>query len=249
MEKEAYYDEVETLEFQPSCNKESKVVPEIVEIEEETDDELKGVNCGSKENDKNEDVYVAVGKDDVHVLKWVLAHVVVTGARVNLIHVSHPISTPVGRLWVGQLSPEQTKIFATEEHNKRKNLLNKYIRLCLDNKVDVDTILIESSETTKAILNLIPLLNMTSLFMGTKHQNLARRLIKGSSKGALIQKSAPDYCKVSLIYIGNKNVDNRGKIHHISSSFVASNDKQTKVSRHKYEESHKECTCLSVKFS
>uniref|UniRef100_A0A803L8G5 Uncharacterized protein n=1 Tax=Chenopodium quinoa TaxID=63459 RepID=A0A803L8G5_CHEQI len=178
MEKEAYYDdEVEILEFQPSCNKESKFAAEIVEIGEEND-EYKGVNCGSKVNDnKNEDVYVAVGKDDVHVLKWVLAHAVVPGARVNLIHVSHPISsisTPVGRLWIGQLSPEQSKIFAIEEHNKRKNLLNKYIRLCLDNKVNVDTILIESSETTKAILDLIPVLNMTSLFMGTKHQNLAR---------------------------------------------------------------------------
>lgn len=88
MENETYYDEVETLEFQPSRNhrESNKIAPEIIEIEEEeNDDEY-------KEN-KIEDVYVAVGKDDLQLLKWVLANVVVTGARVNLIHVSHPISS------------------------------------------------------------------------------------------------------------------------------------------------------------
>ncbi|KNA18423.1 hypothetical protein SOVF_070710 [Spinacia oleracea] len=246
MENETYYDEVETLEFQPSRNhrESNKIAPEIIEIEEEeNDDEY-------KEN-KIEDVYVAVGKDDLQLLKWVLANVVVTGARVNLIHVSHPISsisTSVGRLWVGPLSPEQAKIYATEEHNKRKNLLHKYIRLCLDHKVNVDTILIESSETTKAILDLIPVLNMTSLVMGAKHPTSSRRLIKGLSKGVLIQNNAPDYCKVTLVYVGKKNVDNQGKMYHIPSSFISSNDKHTKPTRQKYERNNMECACFPIKF-
>ncbi|KMT10696.1 hypothetical protein BVRB_5g118050 [Beta vulgaris subsp. vulgaris] len=245
MEEEAYYDQV----------KERKViVPEIIEIEEEENDDYKGVNSGNndKNTTNNKDVYVCVGKDDVEVLKWVLAHAVVPGNRVNLIHIYPPISsisTPVGRLWVGQLSPEQAKIYAIEEHNKRKNLLHKYIRLCVDNEVNVDTILIESTDTSKAILDLIPVLNMTSLVMGTTHPRSSRRLIKGSNKGTLVLKNAPDYCEVTLVYKGKKLVDNRGKMHHhISSSFLASDGKQAKVTRQNFERNYMECTCFPVRF-
>ncbi|KAL2935783.1 U-box domain-containing protein 36 [Bienertia sinuspersici] len=190
--KEVYDDNGEqTLEFQvpTPCSREiSKVVPEIIEIEEEEDDDknVEGVSKERRENNNNtrsnRDVYVAVGKDDLVVLKWVLAHAVV----------------PVGRLWVGQLSPEQAKVYAIEEHTKRKNLLHKYIRLCVESKVSVDTILIESSETTKAISDIISVLNLTSLVMGTKHSPSSRRLIKGSNKGTSIQKMHPIIVKLPL---------------------------------------------------
>lgn len=249
MEKEAY-DNVQTLELEAPLNyKENKVVPEILEIEEENNDEYTGINSGSREKN-HEDVYVAVGKNDLEVLKWVLAHVAVPGARVNLIHIFPPISyisTPVGRLWVGQLSPEQARIYAIEEHNKRRNLLNKYIRLCLDSKVNVDTILIESSETTKAILDLIPVLNMTSLVMGTRHPPSSRRLKKGSSKGTLVQKNASDNCKITLVYTGKKCVENQGKIYQFSPSLLASKDK-TEVTQQNYEGNYMQCTCFPVKF-
>ncbi|XP_057519536.1 uncharacterized protein LOC130800165 [Amaranthus tricolor] len=249
MEKETYenYD-VETLEYQLSlCNNReiSKVVPEIIEIEEENDE------CkGEKRDEGSKEIYVAIGKDDLEVLKWVIAHVVVPGGRVNLIHVFPPISsisTPVGRLWVGQLSPEQAKVYAIEEHNRRRNLLHKYIRLCVENKVNVDTILIESNETTKSIMDLIPVLNITSLVMGTKHPSSSRKLIKGSNKGTMVQKNAPEYCKVILVYTGKKSLNNEGNIYHTSSSF--SNVKQNKVpTRPTYEGNYKQCTCFPVKF-
>lgn len=56
---------------------------EIVEITEE-----------SSVEDRREggDVYVAVGKDDLDVVKWALDHAVSPGARIFLIHVSSPIT-------------------------------------------------------------------------------------------------------------------------------------------------------------
>lgn len=51
--------------------------PEIVEIGEES----KSRECGGS------DVYVAVGKNDLHVVKWALDHVVSPGSRVFLVHV------------------------------------------------------------------------------------------------------------------------------------------------------------------
>lgn len=251
MEKETCDYHVQTLEYQPSFIRESKVAPEIIEIIEEENDEFKGESRDDQAASKDKDVYVAVGKDDMEVLKWVVTHAIMPGDRINLIHIFPPISyisTPVGRLWVGQLSPEQAKIYAIEEHNRRKNLLHKYIRLCIEHKVNVDTILIESNEITKAILDLIPVLNMTSLVMGTKNPPSSRRLIKGPSKGTVIKKNAPENCKVTLVYTGKKHMDNREMVNHVSSSFLASNDKRSKVAQQKYEGNYKQCTCFPVKF-
>ena len=43
----------------------------------------------------------------------------------------------VGRLSRSQLSKEQLKFYINEENNRRRNLLQKYIRLCTDAKVCV----------------------------------------------------------------------------------------------------------------
>ncbi|KAJ6375510.1 hypothetical protein OIU77_000491 [Salix suchowensis] len=55
--------------------------PEIVEIGED----IKTIT--SSIDGVNHDVYVAVGKNDMDVLKWALDHAVLPGARVFLVHV------------------------------------------------------------------------------------------------------------------------------------------------------------------
>lgn len=55
---------------------------EIVEIVEESKSRDGGAS----------DVYVAVGKNDLHVLKWALDHAVSPGSRVFLVHVFPPVS-------------------------------------------------------------------------------------------------------------------------------------------------------------
>ncbi|GKV00546.1 hypothetical protein SLEP1_g13217 [Rubroshorea leprosula] len=126
--------------------------PEIVEIGEDST-----LVTGSR--DASADVYVAVGKDDLDVLKWALDHAVSPGARVFLVHVFPPITyirTPVGRLSRNHPSHDQLKVYLNEENNRRRNQLQKYIRLCIDSKVTADTMLLESNYTAKAILELIP---------------------------------------------------------------------------------------------
>ena len=76
---------------------------------------------------------------------------------------------------------------------------------------------------------------------------ICRKLIKGSNKGTMVQKNAPEYCKVILVYTGKKSLNNEGNIYHTSSSF--SNVKQNKVpTRPTYEGNYKQCTCFPVKF-
>ena len=60
--------------------------PEIVEIPDESKSIL------SSRNGQTNDVYVAVGKDDLHVVQWVLDNAVSTGTRVFLVHVFPPIT-------------------------------------------------------------------------------------------------------------------------------------------------------------
>ena len=60
--------------------------PEIVEIGED----IKTIT--NSIDGVNHDVYVAVGKNDMDVLKWALDHAVLPGARVFLVHVFPPLT-------------------------------------------------------------------------------------------------------------------------------------------------------------
>ncbi|PIN21203.1 Ubiquitin--protein ligase [Handroanthus impetiginosus] len=210
--------------------------PEIVEIGEES----KSIVC-SGDGGAN-DVYVAVGKNDLHVVKWALDHVVSPGSRVFLVHVFPPISyisTPVGRLSRSQLSKEQVQVYIREESNKRKHLLEKYIRLCNESRVAVDTMLVESSASTKAILELISVANVTNLVMGTKQSPFSRLSRKGLGRGEYVQKHAPEYCEVTVVYDGKK----------ILKELPHSKSSTTSNQRPHSERNFFECVCFSGKFT
>ncbi|CAA0826697.1 Adenine nucleotide alpha hydrolases-like superfamily protein [Striga hermonthica] len=199
--------------------------PEIVEIEEETEGTAGGAT----------DVYVAVGKNDSHVVKWALDHALSPGGRLFLVHVFPQItyiSTPVGRLSRSQLSKEQAQYYIREESNKRKHMLEKYIQLCNESKVAVDTMLVESNASTKAILELIAVANITKLVMGTKQSPLSRLSRKGLGlgKGEYVQKYAPKSCDVTVIFYDGKKMKTR-------SSQVGPNT----------EKHFLECVCFSSK--
>ncbi|KAK6787751.1 hypothetical protein RDI58_016276 [Solanum bulbocastanum] len=72
------------------------------------------------------DVYVAVGKNDLYVAQWALDHAVSPGFRVCLVHIFPTIKyipTPVGNLSRSQLSKEQAQVYINEQNNRRKSLL------------------------------------------------------------------------------------------------------------------------------
>ncbi|WCJ36131.1 Adenine nucleotide alpha hydrolases-like superfamily protein [Euphorbia peplus] len=129
-------------------------------------------------------------------------------ARLFLVHVFPPlsyISTPVGRLSRSQLSQDQVRYYINEENERRRNLLQKYIRLCNDSKVSVETMLLESKNTAKAILDLIPVLNITNFVMGTTRSLRHSRLFKKKFvKAEFVKKNAPEYCKITIVDDGRK---------------------------------------------
>ncbi|XP_029127006.1 U-box domain-containing protein 33-like [Cajanus cajan] len=201
------YQEIETPEISRTLTSEivdydlysrQTLTSEIVEIIE---DGSKSINNKDRRVD---DLYVAVGKDDVDVVKWALDHAVSPGSRIFLIHVSSPITlipTPVGKFERSQLTPQQVRLYVNEVNNKRKDLLQKYIQMSNEAKVVAETLLLESNDTGKAILDLTTILNITNLVMGIKKLPCTRRNNK-LSKGVLVKKNAPKSCKVTLVYNG-----------------------------------------------
>ncbi|CAN4085983.1 unnamed protein product [Withania somnifera] len=185
---------------------------EIEEIGEDNKSEV--VISNNKDGGAMSDVYVAVGKNDMHVLQWALDHAISPGIRVCLVHVFPPITyipSPVGKLSSSQLSREQVQAYISEESNRRKNLLEKYIRLCNDAKVPVDTVLVESKSPAKALLDLITVVNVTSLVIGTKRSISTIRLLKGHGVGEYIQKNAPAFCQVNVVGEEGKKI-NKGQV-------------------------------------
>ncbi|XP_073128740.1 U-box domain-containing protein 52-like [Henckelia pumila] len=207
--------------------------PEIVEIGEESMSIVTSLDVGAN------DVYVAVGKNDLHLVKWALDHAVTSpGSRVFLVHVFAPLAyipTPVGRLSRSQLSKDQVQVYIKEESNRRKHLLQKYINLCNESKIPVDTMLVESSASAKAILDLISVANITHLVVGTKQSPFTSWLArKGIGKGEYIQKKAPEFCEVTVVYDGKK-METHCKVH-----------KSQTATRHS-ERNFFECVCFSAK--
>ncbi|KAK3227950.1 hypothetical protein Dsin_007812 [Dipteronia sinensis] len=217
--------------------------PEIVEIGEDSK------SISASRDTVASDVYVAVGKDDLDVLKWALDHAVSPGSRIFLVHVFPPITyinTPVGKLARNQLSHEQLRVYSNEDNNKRRNLLQKYIRLCTDAKVTVETMLLESNVTGKAILDLISVLNITSLVIGTKRPPSSRLFMKKQEKGEFVRKNAPEYCEVTIVHGGKKVMEGEQVAEEVPSS-SPSGPRRQKITLPS-QRNFFECVCFSGKF-
>ncbi|XP_030512868.1 U-box domain-containing protein 35 [Rhodamnia argentea] len=160
-------------------------------------------------------VYVAVGaksETSMGALTWTLKNAVADRAHttVFLVHVfpeTRFIPSPLGNLPISGVSEEQAETFKEQERGKRSQLLQKYLNTCISSKVKVDTILIESDMVAKAILELIPVLNMTKLVVGTAKSNSRRlKLRKGNGIADQILQKAPETCEVKVICEGKEAI-------------------------------------------
>ncbi|KAI9108823.1 hypothetical protein K1719_020128 [Acacia pycnantha] len=180
------------------------------EIEEVFEDDGRSETVENNES-RGEDIYVAVGKDDMDVVKWALDHAVSHSSRIFFIHVSAPITlipTPVGNLPRSQLNHQKVKSYENEEINKTNNILQKYIQMSNDAQVSTETVHLESNDTAKAILELISVLNIKNLVMGIKKH--AHSWGKNKvSRGIIVKQKAPEFCEVVLVCEGNEILNKR----------------------------------------
>ncbi|OWM83334.1 U-box domain-containing protein 35-like [Punica granatum] len=160
-------------------------------------------------------VYVAVGKEDssMDALMWTLRNIQAISATMTttiyLVHVfpeTHFIPSPLGNLPISSVSAEQAETHKMQETVKRREMLQKFVNTCNAYNFKVDTILIESGMVEKAILDLIPVLNIRQLVLGTPRSSLRRlRSKRGNGIAGILQK-APETCKVKIICDGKEVV-------------------------------------------
>ncbi|CAA2934140.1 Hypothetical predicted protein [Olea europaea subsp. europaea] len=203
----------------------------ISEIEEEFSNELLEINNEVPLNTISEEVegsvfsfdfhnrddvvYVVVGTSEepsMDALKWTLKNAVnPSSTLVSLIHVvpeTKYIPTPLGKLPISQVNPEQKEKYMAQESEKRREFLQKFQDVCIASQVTVDIIPIDSDMEAKAILDLIPVLNIRKLVLCTTKSNLRKLRSKKASGGAdKILQDAPEYCEVKLICGGNEITD------------------------------------------
>ncbi|XWS19268.1 hypothetical protein CRYUN_Cryun31cG0001000 [Craigia yunnanensis] len=131
--------------------------------------------------DEEKSVYVAVGKSEssMDALSWTLTHFANTSTILYLIHVFpeiRHIPSPLGMLPKNQVSTTKVENYMAQERGKRRQLLQNFLDVCSASKVKVvDTMLIESDMVAKAILDLIPILNIRKLVVGTTKSNPSPR--------------------------------------------------------------------------
>ncbi|XP_059663673.1 uncharacterized protein LOC132309372 [Cornus florida] len=208
----------------------------VSEIEEECSSDMFEINSGVpmesikeevegslfsydfQNRDHDDVVYVAVlekSSDELSsmdALEWTLNHAVFNPSTlVFLIHVFpeiHYIPTPLGKLPISQVNPEQKENYMNQETSKRREFLQKFLDKCFAYKVKVDTILIESDMEAKAIQDLIPILNIRKLIVGTNKSNLRKlRTKRGSGIADQVLQNAPEYCEIKIICEGKEVVD------------------------------------------
>ncbi|KAK4588683.1 hypothetical protein RGQ29_019621 [Quercus rubra] len=188
----------------------------------------------------NDRVFVAVGaaeesSSSMDALEWTLRHVVTPSTTVFLIHVFPVIRfipSPLGMIPRHQVKPELVQEYVTQERAKRKKLLQEFLNKCSASKVKVGVLLIESSNIAKAIVEIIPILKIRKLVIGTTQSSLrkpAPRRGRGSGSGLgerrgkesgiadWIFQNALDTCDIKIICEGKEVIDQMiGWSHRIS---------------------------------
>ncbi|GAB4830720.1 hypothetical protein Ancab_004753 [Ancistrocladus abbreviatus] len=171
--------------------------------------------------DQRDAVYVVVGKDEsssMDALSWTLNNLITTYSstlQIYLIHVFPQVKfipNPLGsgKVPKNQVRPEQVEYYVTQERGKRRELLQRFIDKCTSYKVKADTVLIESDDAAKAVVELLFVLNIRKLVIGISKSNLRKlRIGKGNGTANQILQNAPHWCEIKCIYEGKDALDDQ----------------------------------------
>ncbi|KAK7363873.1 hypothetical protein VNO77_06033 [Canavalia gladiata] len=154
-------------------------------------------------------VYVAVGLDknrdsSMEALSWALKHAVTSSTTVSLIHVFPKVNfipSPLGKIPRSHVKLEYVNIHLAKEIGKRKLLLQNFIDLCVDSKVNVEMMVIEGDNVAKAIADLVGNLNIRKLVIGATKFNLRKSIAEK------VLNNADENCDVKIICQGREVID------------------------------------------
>ncbi|KAI3969455.1 hypothetical protein MKX01_020016 [Papaver californicum] len=94
--------------------------------------------------------------------------------------------------------------YMSQQSHKRREFLQNFLDICsVFRYVKVETLLIESNNAVKAVTDLILILNIKKLVVGTSKSSY-RKLKKANGFGDQILKSASDTCDIEIINNGKE---------------------------------------------
>ncbi|XP_061354874.1 U-box domain-containing protein 54-like [Gastrolobium bilobum] len=189
-------------------------------------------------------------------LSWTLMNLATLSTTLYLIHVFPEINHIPNPLGIGmvprnQVSAEQVESFMAQERGKRRELLHKFLQSCSNSKVKVDTILIESDLVAKAILDLIPILQIRNLVIGANKFHLRKsRSRKGNGVAHQILHNAPQSCKVRIICEGKEvNEEMMSPPPQTLTARTSANDtSMTRINEEDQQHDSVSCICFKPKF-
>ncbi|XP_038882797.1 U-box domain-containing protein 35 [Benincasa hispida] len=204
-------------------------------------------------------VYVGVGKSDssMEALQWTLKNAITTSTTVvYLLHVFPEIRyipSPLGKIPINQVSKQQVAIHVAQEESKRKDFLQNFIDSCSAAKVKADTVLIESDMVARAILDVIPILNIRKLVLGV---NKSRKLRSRGGSGIAneILQKAPEFCEVKVVCEGKEMSQLGGSPSPLSSpryqddSFKDNNNPNSSIIEAEQRNNSISCMCFKTRF-
>ncbi|KAG4948901.1 hypothetical protein GLYMA_15G121100v4 [Glycine max] len=164
-------------------------------------------------NDKDV-VHVAVdhvGESSMEALLWTLNHAVTPSTTVYLVHVFPEIRlvpSPFGKFPRSHVNPEYVNFHLTQQKSKTKELLQKFIDLCLDSKVKVEIMLIEGDNIAKAITDHVRVHSIRKLVIGITKSNLSKSVSRRRNAIAnKVLKNVPEICDIKIICDGKEVID------------------------------------------
>ncbi|RZC65905.1 hypothetical protein C5167_009587 [Papaver somniferum] len=192
-----------------------RIPPTIVE-------EYKDINrVSSSRIGERYKIYVAVGKSKSSrdALIWALKHLLhdippslYSSTFIYLIHVYPeilyvPVPVGIGKLHKDTVNPLLYEDYKNKKIEQRKQFLDDILRLCSGCKVKVDTLLIEGNDVAKALIDLIPILNIEKLIIGTKKSSYRKLKRPHGIADQILKAALPDSCDIKIIGHGKELID------------------------------------------
>ncbi|MCL7046118.1 hypothetical protein MKW94_001677 [Papaver nudicaule] len=166
-------------------------------------------------------IYVAIGKTKASrdALIWALKHLLhdippssYSSTFIYLIHVypeilyiPHPVGT--GKLHKDSVNPIMFEDYKNRKIETRKQFLDEILSLCSGCKVKVDTLLIESNDVAKALIDFILILNIKKLVIGTKKSSYRKLKRPHGIADQILKAALPDTCDIKIIARGKELID------------------------------------------
>ncbi|KAI3838610.1 hypothetical protein MKX03_030376 [Papaver bracteatum] len=185
-------------------------------------EEFKGsMRVNSSRTGERYKIYVAIGKSKSSrdALIWALKHLLhdippssYSSTFIYLIHVYPeilyvPVPVGIGKLHKDTVNPVLYEDYKHKKIEQRKQFLDDILKLCSGCKVKVDTLLIESNDIAKALIDLIPILNIEKLVIGTKKSSYRKLKRPHGIADQILKAALPDSCDIKIIGHGKELID------------------------------------------